>query len=116
MVPTVVLPPATPLTSQVTPVFEVFPRVAVNVCAVPPAWTLSVVGQTATTIVAGVREQAPVPETLPGAVVVAEGGLITTSAVSWRFRSSVTVSRTVPSPQDGAVTVAVAVDPPWTVR
>ena len=82
MVPTVALPPVTPLTSQVTDVFAVFPSVAVNVCAVPPAWTLSVVGQTATCIVAGVSEQAPVAETLPGAVVVAEVGLITISAVS----------------------------------
>jgi len=82
MVPTVALPPVTPLTCHVTAVFEVLASVTVNVCALPPAWTLSVCGQTAIWIVGSVTEQAPVPETLAGAVVLAEFGLITTSAVS----------------------------------
>src|SRR5437660_11764821 len=102
MVPTVALPPVTPLTSQVTDVFAVFPSVAVNVCAVPPAWTLSVGGQTATCIVAGVSEQAPVAETLRGAVVGAELGLSTRPHVSWWYGPTVSVSPTVPSPQHDA--------------
>ncbi len=48
MLPTVELPPVTPSTCQVTPVFDVFSTVAVNACVPPPALTLAVPGDTVT--------------------------------------------------------------------
>ncbi len=50
MVPTVALPPAVPLTAQVTPVFVVPVTLAVN-CCVEPVLTVADVGATATATV-----------------------------------------------------------------
>jgi hypothetical protein len=54
-VPTVALPPVTPLTCQVTPALFVLPTVAVNVWVPIPAWVVALVGET---------------ETVTGAVIV----------------------------------------------
>jgi hypothetical protein len=54
-----------------------------------------------------VNTQDDVGDAVEGAVDVAEVGLTTTSAVSTLPLLSVIVSRTVPRPQDGAVTVVV---------
>lgn len=50
IVPTVVLPPATPFTCHVTAVFDEFVTVAENAC-VPETATLALVGLTATVII-----------------------------------------------------------------
>ena len=50
MVPTVELPPAMPLTCQLTAVLEVLDTVAVNCCVPPPACTEAPVGETETLI------------------------------------------------------------------
>src|ERR1700739_1666023 len=55
----------------------------------------------------GVNEHEVCPE-VAGAIVVTAVGLTTTSAVSWRPASSVTVSATVPIPHAGSVTEALA--------
>lgn len=108
MVPTVALPPVTLLTCQVTAVFDEFVTVAVNDC-VSPAWMLALAGDTDTVIAdVPVLAQAFVPA-VAGAVVVAALELTTTSAVSCRPTLSVTVSRTVYEPEEGATTVAVSV-------
>src|SRR5256884_5415207 len=103
MVPTVALPPITPLTSQVTDVFAVLPSVAVNVCAAPPTWTLSVVGQTATCIVAGASEQAPTAETLAGAVVGAAVGASEAAGVFLTVRVFFTPKSTAAIPHGRGV-------------
>src|SRR6266478_2696169 len=54
IVPTVALPPVTPLTCQVTAVLPVFCTVAVN-CCVPPAPTVADTGEIVTLTTAGVR-------------------------------------------------------------
>jgi hypothetical protein len=107
IVPTVALPPATPLTAQVTVVSVVFARLAVKDCE-PFAWTEAVVGQISIWTAAACSEQDIWPA-VAGAGVVIALGLITTSALSWRPRSSVTTSLTVDRPQEGAVMEAVAV-------
>src|SRR5882724_8538501 len=50
--PTLLFPPATPLTCQITALLVVLVTVAVKVC-VPPAWTLGAAGVTDTSIGAG---------------------------------------------------------------
>jgi hypothetical protein len=52
-VPTAVLPPAIPLTCQLTAVFAAFATYAANGCPVVPAWRVAAAGHTAT-ITAGV--------------------------------------------------------------
>src|SRR5207253_10753556 len=52
IVPTLVFPPAMPLTCQVTALLAVLVIVAVKVC-VPPVWTLAAAGVTDTSIGAG---------------------------------------------------------------
>src|SRR5213080_2634849 len=54
IVPTVALPPVTPLTCQVTAVLLVFCTVAVN-CCVPPAPTVADIGEIVTRTGMGVR-------------------------------------------------------------
>src|SRR5882762_11895646 len=54
IVPTVALPPVTPLTCQVTAVLPVFSTVAVN-CCVPPAPTVADTGEIVTLTGMGVR-------------------------------------------------------------
>jgi hypothetical protein len=102
------LPPATPLTLHVTAVFEVFVTAAANVFMPFPACTVAVGGVTVTATGSTAAGHLPV-FAFAGAVVVAAAALTTTSAVSWRPVSSVTVKRTVIEPVAGATTVAVAV-------
>ena len=106
--PTVALPPVTPLTLHVTAVFEVFVTVAVNVFVPVPTCTLAVIGVIATATGMAAAGHLPLLA-FAGAVVVAAVALTTTSAVSWRPASSVTVNRTVKEPVAGATSVAVAV-------
>jgi hypothetical protein len=106
IIPTVEFPPFTPLTLHVTAMFAVFVTAAMNVC-MPPVGTVAVGGVTVTAT--GVADAAHLPLfALAGAVVVADVALTTTSAVSVRPASSVTVNRTVNEPVAGATTVAVA--------
>src|SRR5471032_2238125 len=69
--------------------------------------TVTVTGE----VIATALRQAFVPA-VEGAADVALAELTTTSAVSMRPASSVTVSRTVNEPEDGATTVAVLVFAP----
>lgn len=112
IVPTVALPLVTLLTCQVTVPFELFDTVAVKVCVPDPAGSVAVLGDTDTLIMPVVVlppfAHAFVPA-VDGAVVDAAVELTTTSAVSCRPILSVTVSRTVYEPDEGAVTVAVSV-------
>jgi hypothetical protein len=55
IVPTLLLPPGTVSTVQVTPVFDVFWTAAVN-CCVPPDSTLAEAGLRLTVIAGGVEE------------------------------------------------------------
>jgi hypothetical protein len=111
IIPTVELPPFTPLTLHVTVVFEVFVTAAVKVC-MAPVCRVAVTGVTVTAT--GVADAGHLPLfALDGAVVVAEVALTTTSAVSARPASSVTVNRTVNEPVAGATTVAVDVLAFW---
>lgn len=111
IIPTVELPPFTPLTLHVTAVFEVFVTAAMNVC-MAPAFTVAVAGVTVTAT--GVTDAGHLPPfAFDGAVVVADVALTTTSAVSVRPASSVTVNRTVNVPVAGATTVAVEVLAFW---
>src|SRR3954462_3226529 len=80
---------------------------AANVCGPEPTATLAPPGHTATIGAGAVTEQA-LSVAFAGASDVAEVGLNTTSAVSTRPASSVTVRRTAPNPQEGAAAVAVA--------
>src|SRR6185295_14410284 len=105
--PTIALPPTAPFTLHVTAVLAVLVTATVNVC-MPPTWTLAVAGVTATATGMAAAGHLPL-FAFAGAVVVAAVVLTTTSAVSWRPPSSVTVSRTVIDPVAGATTVAVAV-------
>ena len=107
-VPTVVSPPATPLTSQLTAVFAELATSAVKSCAPAPACTLEETGQTCTSIAGVVKLQPLDPDAVAGAVLDAEVGVITTSAVSVSPALSVTVKRTVEMRQLGAVTVGFA--------
>jgi hypothetical protein len=107
IVPTSVLPPAIPLTSQVTESSVTLAALAVNVCVPDPATTLAAPGHTATTGSGVVNEQ-DLSAAFVGAIDVVLVGLNTTSAVSTLPASSVTVTRTLPYPHDGAVAVAVA--------
>ena len=96
-VPTVELPPTTPLTFQVTPVFGVFVTVAVKVCMPTSVGMVTVVGETVTLTGGGgaiAAGHALVPA-FAGAAEVVVLELIVTSAVSCLPLSSVTVSRTV---------------------
>ncbi len=106
-VPTAELPPAIPLTCQVTAAFAEFATYAANDCPAVPASSVAVAGQTAT-LTAGGAVVGTAGVALAGAVVVAEVGVITTSAVSCRPALSVTVNCTVPIPHAGDVTDAVA--------
>jgi hypothetical protein len=109
MVPTVALPPATPLTSQLTAVFAVLVTAAVKACVPGPACTAVPLGDTVTVIgsdgVMGVK-QAALPA-LAGAVVEAAVALTTAWALSVRPPSSVTVTCSVKLPLLGATTVTV---------
>src|SRR3954469_11022457 len=105
MVPTVALPPGILLTDHVTVLSVVFATDAVTDCW-RPVTTWIEAGHTATNTFGVVIEQAGVAVSA-GAVEVADVGLNTISAVSVRPPSSVRVKRSVPYPQDGAVTVAV---------
>ena len=114
IVPNVELPPGTSLTNHVTRVSVAFETVAVKVCAPTPATSVTDAGdtviETGGVMMIGVGHAgAPAAD---GAAVVAEFGLTTTSAVSSRPASSVTVNRTVYEPLAGATTVAVSVLPP----
>ena len=107
IIPTVELPPFTPLTLHVTAMFAVFVTAAVKVCMAPVS-TVAVAGVTVTAT--GIAAAGHLPLfALDGAVVVAEVALTTTSAVSVWPASSVTVNRTVNEPVAGATTVAVDV-------
>ena len=110
MVPTVALPPATPFTCQVTAVLVVLPSVAARV-SVEPVCTLSVDGHTSIWIDGATVEQ-PFCPAVDGALLLTELGVMTTSAVSVRPASSVTVSATVATPHEGAVTLALEVAAP----
>jgi len=81
IIPTVALPPATPLTLHVTAVFEVFVTVAVNICMPVPACKLFVAGVTVTATGSTAAGHLPL-FAFAGAVVVADVALTTTSAVS----------------------------------
>src|SRR4051794_17313813 len=105
MMPTVALPPGILLTDHVTVLSVVFATDAVTDCCLPVTTWIEA-GHTATNTFGVVVEQAGVA-TSAGAVEVAEVGLNRTSAVSVRPPSSVRIRRSVPYPQDGAVTVAV---------
>jgi hypothetical protein len=109
IIPTVELPPATPLTLHVTAIFAVLITLAENIC-VPPAAIFAVIGDTATDTEDA--EHLPVLA-FAGAVVVAADALTATSAVSVLPASSVTVNRMVSDPLAGATTVAVEVFAPW---
>jgi hypothetical protein len=66
MVPTVELPPAIPLTSQVKAVFEVLVTVAAKLCVPVPASTVAVLGET-TTATGAVMVTPANPETVESA-------------------------------------------------
>lgn len=114
IVPLLVLPPGTPLTSQVTAVLAVLVTVAVNACEPIPACTAGPVGLTVTvtgsTGVIGVRHGL-VPA-LAGAVLVAVDDVTMTCAVSLAPRLSVTTTCTVTLPLLGACSIACAVAAP----
>jgi hypothetical protein len=85
--------------------------VAVKACELAPTVRLALAGDTETSTgeaTATALGQAFVPA-LAGAVVVAAFELTVTSAVSRRPASSVTVSRSVNEPAEGATTTAVLV-------
>jgi len=107
IIPTIELPPFTPLTLQVTTIFAVFVTAAVKVCMAPVS-TVAVAGVTVTATGMAAAGHLLL-FALAGAVVVADVALTTTSAVSVRPASSVTVNRTVNEPVAGATTVAVDV-------
>lgn len=109
--PTAELPPFTPLTLHVTAVFAVLVTAAVNVC-MAPVCKMAVAGVTATATGIAAAGHFPLLA-LDGAVVVAAVALTTTSAISVRPASSVTVKRIVNEPAAGATTVAVDVLAFW---
>lgn len=105
--PTIELPPFTPLTLHVTAIFALFATAAVKV-SIPPVSTVALDGVTVTAT--GITAAGHLPLfAFAGAAVLAEVALTTTSAVSVRPASSVTVNRTVNEPVAGATTVAVEV-------
>src|SRR4029077_4916763 len=110
MVPTVELPPVTPLTCQVTAML--FPSFtgAVNCCEPLTACTFADAGATATLIGGGggIAVGHALLPALDGAVEVVLTVEITTSAVSVLPASSVTVRRTVVVPDVGALLKVVA--------
>src|SRR5215469_10299444 len=110
MVPIVALPPGMLFTCQLTSVSLVLARLAVRV-SVAPACTLPLAGQTPSATAGALVEQEPCPAA-DGAAVVTELEVMTTLAVSVWPASSVTVSATVPTPQDGPATDALEVAAP----
>src|SRR3954463_2375706 len=104
--PTVEFPPATPLTLQVTAIFDVLVTAAMKVC-IAPVCTVAVAGVTVTATGFAAAGHFPL-FALAGAGVVADVALPIPSAISVLPASSVTVSRTVNEPVVGATTVAVA--------
>jgi hypothetical protein len=118
MVPTVVLPPAPPLTCQFTAVEGAPPTVALKVCVLPePATNVALVGEmpTALRLDRSISARQAVLPAPAGADVEAELGVTVTSALSVLPASSVTVTRTVNDPLAGATTVAVAAVEPLMV-
>ena len=118
MVPTVVLPPPTPPTCQMTALEAAPPTVALKVCVFPePAINVALVGEMPTAVrpdISMSARQAVLPA-LAGADVAAELGVTVTSALSMLPASSVTVTRTVNDPLAGATTVAVGAVEPFMV-
>ena len=118
MLPTVVFPPATPLTCQLTALEAVPPTVALKVCVFPePATNVALVGEMPTAMrpdksMSARQAVLPAPA---GADVEAEFGVTVTSALSVLPASSVTVTRTVNDPLAGATTVAVGAVEPFMV-
>src|SRR6266513_2927619 len=101
IVPTVALPPVTPLTCQVTAVLLVFSTVAVN-CCVPPAPTVADTGEIVTrTTAAGVMVTCAEPDFVGSAwdtaATVTVAGFGTTAGAV--YRPELDIVPTVPLPQ-----------------
>src|SRR5262249_50916864 len=73
-----------------------------------PACTVALAGHTPSSIAGGAKEQ-PASPAFSGAPVVTLFLVTSTSALSWRPASSVTVTRTAETPQEGMTSEAVAV-------